>query len=152
MKLDLNGNLRQSLRDEPLSSVHTERKIKNNYVICKQYQGVKKQTILPVNHLIKSEQISKKNYDIVLPIGKGGFGKVWKVIEKRTKKLYAMKQMSKVKIINKKSVGSVMNERNYLCQLNHPFIINMVCAFQDRQNLYLVMDYLDGGDLRYHMG
>jgi serine/threonine kinase 32/serum/glucocorticoid-regulated kinase 2 len=89
---------------------------------------------------------------VLLPVGKGGFGKVWKVMEKRTKRTYAMKMMSKIKIINKKSVSSVMNERNYLAQLNHPFLVNMVYAFQDRENLFLVMDYLDGGDLRYHMG
>lgn len=69
---------------------------------------------------------------MLLPIGKGGFGKVWKVMDKRTKKIYAMKLMSKIKIINKKSVGSVMNERNYLAQLHHPFLINMAFAFQDR--------------------
>ncbi len=69
---------------------------------------------------------------MLLPIGKGGFGKVWKVADKRTRRVYAMKQMSKIKIINKKSVSSVMNERNYLAQLNHPFLINMVCSFQDR--------------------
>lgn len=37
-------------------------------------------------------------------------------------------------------------------RLNHPFIVNMYCAFQDTENLYLVMDYVNGGDLRYHMG
>ena len=45
-----------------------------------------------------------------------------------------------------------MNERKILAKLNHPFIINMTSAFQDRENLYLVMDYLNGGDLRYHIG
>ena len=42
-------------------------------------------------------------------VGKGGFGKVWKVSEKATKKIYAMKEMQKVKIISKRSVHSVMN-------------------------------------------
>lgn len=63
-----------------------------------------------------------------------------------------MKEMQKSKIINKKSVNSVMNERTLLSQLNHSFIVNMLYAFQDRENLYLVIDYLNGGDLRYHIG
>lgn len=42
-------------------------------------------------------------------IGKGGFGRVWKVIEKKTRKTFAMKVMDKAKIITKKSVGSVLN-------------------------------------------
>ena len=63
-----------------------------------------------------------------------------------------MKEMYKAKIIQKKSINSVMNERTLLAKVKHPFLINMACAFQDRENLYLLMDYLDGGDLRYHIG
>lgn len=53
-------------------------------------------------------------------IGKGGFGKVWKVENKKNKKLFALKEMSKALIITKKSVNSVMNERNLLSTLKHP--------------------------------
>ena len=63
-----------------------------------------------------------------------------------------MKEMSKSLIITKKSVHSVMNERELLSELKHIFLINMLNAFQDRENLYLVMDYMSGGDLRYHVG
>jgi serine/threonine protein kinase len=59
--------------------------------------------------------------------------------------------MSKAKIIDKKSQQSVKNERDLLTKLKHPFIINMHYAFQDYDNLYLVMDLLTGGDLRYHI-
>ena len=65
--------------------------------------------------------------------------------------MYAMKEMSKVRIVNKRSVHSVMNERKLLAQLHHPFLVNMSYAFQDRENLYLALDLLAGGDLRYHM-
>jgi serine/threonine protein kinase len=62
-----------------------------------------------------------------------------------------MKEMSKARIITKRSIKSVMNERQILTQLHNPFIVNMYYAFQDRENLYLVMDVLNGGDLRYHI-
>jgi len=39
-----------------------------------------------------------------------------------------------------------------LAQLRHPFLVNMIYAFQDRDNLYLIMDLMPGGDLRYHTG
>ena len=45
-----------------------------------------------------------------------------------------------------------MNERTLLANLKHPFLVNMQSAFQDNQNLYLLMDYLEGGDLRFHIG
>lgn len=91
-------------------------------------------------------------FSVLQAIGKGGFGKVWKVEVKKTRQVFAMKEMSKVKIINKKSVTSVMNEKEFLAKLTHPFLVNMTYAFQDREHLYLIMDYLDGGDLRYHLG
>jgi serum/glucocorticoid-regulated kinase 2 len=84
-------------------------------------------------------------------IGKGGFGKVWKVKYKKNSKFYALKEMSKVKVLDKKSDRSIMYEKLLLSNLRHPFIINMHYAFQDHENLYLVMDLLNGGDLRYHI-
>ena len=59
--------------------------------------------------------------------------------------------MSKVKIIDRRSEISIMSERNLLSKLHHPFIVNMYFAFQDFYNLYLVMELLTGGDLRYHI-
>ena len=58
--------------------------------------------------------------------------------------------MSKLKIIDKKSEKSIIGERDLLSKLKHPFIVNMICSFQDYENLYLLMDLLTGGDLRYH--
>lgn len=54
--------------------------------------------------------------------------------------------------MTKKSVQSVMNERILLSQFNSPFIVNMNFAFQDRDTLFLVLDLMEGGDLRYHIG
>lgn len=45
-----------------------------------------------------------------------------------------------------------MNERTLLSQLKYSLLVNMYYAYQDRENLYLVMDYMRGGDLRYHIG
>ena len=95
--------------------------------------------------------LSKNSFKFMYVIGKGGFGKVWKVQYKKTKETYALKEMSKLKIIDKKSEKSINSEREFLSILNHPFIVNMHYAFQDRDNLYLVMDMLSGGDLRYHI-
>ena len=99
---------------------------------------------------IKNSSLSRNNFEFIFIIGKGGFGKVWRVKEKKTKELYALKEMSKTKIIDKKSEKSINGEREFLSYLHHPFIVNMHYAFQDSDNLYLVMDLLTGGDLRYH--
>ena len=85
------------------------------------------------------------------PIGRGGFGKVWKVKCKLNNKYYAMKIMSKLKIIKKNSVKNINNEKKFLSILQNPFLVNMICSFQDNDNLYLVMDLLLGGDMRFHI-
>ena len=65
-------------------------------------------------------------------------------------KIYVKYQLFSV--MTKKSVQSVMNERVLLSQFTSPFIVNMHFAFQDRDTLYLVLDLMEGGDLRYHIG
>ena len=88
-------------------------------------------------------------------LGRGGFGKVWRVSNKGLKDdstlAFAMKEMSKARIIHKKSIHSVMNELQLVSLIQSKFIVNAHYAFQDNENLYLVMDLLLGGDLRYHL-
>lgn len=99
----------------------------------------------------KEELITRFAFEFLGIIGRGGFGKVWKVYSRKYKRQYAMKEMSKAKIIDKKSDKSVKAERDLLSIMHHPFIINMHFSFQDNDNLYIAMDLLTGGDLRYHI-
>ena len=64
--------------------------------------------------------MSKNDFRFNYVIGRGGFGKVWKVEHRKQRKLYAMKEMSKARIIVKRSVNSVLNEKKFLVQLHHP--------------------------------
>lgn len=105
-------------------------------------------TLNPAN---PSQVLHKNLFEFNFVIGKGGFGKVWRVQYKKTKEYFALKEMSKKKIIDKKSEKSINSEREFLSFLRHPFIVNMHYAFQDNDNLYLVMDMLSGGDLRFHI-
>ena len=100
---------------------------------------------------IPEEIVTKSSFEFIGIIGRGGFGKVWRVLYKKTKDVYAMKKMSKCKIIDKRSEKSIKAERDLLSIMNHPFIINMHFAFQDAEYLYIAMDLLTGGDLRYQI-
>lgn len=63
--------------------------------------------------------VCKNHFQFQYVIGKGGFGKVWKVEKKKDRKLFAMKEMLKARILAKKSVNSVLNERNILSKLRN---------------------------------
>ena len=112
----------------------------------------KKETLKNNNNNENKSQndLNRDMFEFMTVIGKGGFGKVWKVQYKKTKEYFALKEMSKRKILDKKSEKSINSEMKFLSILNHPFIVNMHYAFQDNDNLYLVIDLLSGGDLRYH--
>ena len=118
---------------------------------------------LDENKLNSASRIKLDDFVLLYPIGRGGFGRVWKVRLKRQynsrvsdlkllknkSRIFAMKEMSKAKISLKKSIKSVANERKFLEQFNYNLLCNMYYAFQDDETLYIVMDYLSGGDLRY---
>ena len=95
--------------------------------------------------------ISKSDFMFLEIIGKGTFGNVWKVQNRKSLRFYAMKQMEKVLIIVNKSVENIMNEKKILGMFNHPLISKMHGSFMDRDNLYMILELLGGGDLRYHM-
>ena len=99
----------------------------------------------------KTETINRNLFQLQYVIGRGGFGKVWKVEFKKNRKIFAMKIMPKYKVYMKKSITSILNEKKILENLNHSLIVNMHHAFQDKDNLYLILDYISGGDLRSYI-
>ena len=62
-----------------------------------------------------------------------------------------MKTFLKSKLIDKKCVKSIIRERNLMAKINHPFIVNMHFSFQDNHYLYMILDLMKGGDLRYYI-
>ena len=97
------------------------------------------------------EKITRNSFEFICLIGHGGFSKVWKVKWKKTNAIFALKEMSKTRIIDKKCESTILLERDLLSKMNHPFIVNMHFSFQDLNSLYLVMDLITGKDLRYHL-
>ena len=99
----------------------------------------------------KDDPISKRNFKLLFPIGKGGFGKVWKVTHKQTSIEYAMKEISKVKLYLQQSIPLIKQELHTLKSIRNFFISNIHYAFQNEEYLYIITDYFPGGDLRYHI-
>ena len=101
--------------------------------------------------LIKDQKLTINDFKIISIIGLGGFSIVYKAKLKKTGRLFAIKEISKNEISKKKILNYVLSEKNILSELYNPFIINLYCTFQDEKNIYFVMDYLGGGELRYYI-
>ena len=84
----------------------------------------------------------------------GTFGQVYQVRKKDTHRIYAMKVLSKKVIVQKKEVAHTLGERNILVRTalaDSPFIVGLKFSFQTDQDLYLVTDFMSGGELFWHL-
>lgn len=84
----------------------------------------------------------------------GTFGQVYQVRKKDTDRIYAMKVLSKKVIVQKKEVAHTLGERNILVRTattDSPFIVGLKFSFQTPTDLYLVTDYMSGGELFWHL-
>jgi hypothetical protein len=90
-----------------------------------------------------------ENFEVISKLGHGGIGIVSLVKEKNTGELYAMKSMKKDQLIKRRQEEHVRAERDLLSRatLVSEWIIKLVATFQDTDNVYLIMEYMPGGDL-----
>uniref|UniRef100_A0A8C9SLW5 Serine/threonine kinase 32C n=1 Tax=Scleropages formosus TaxID=113540 RepID=A0A8C9SLW5_SCLFO len=91
------------------------------------------------------------HFQILRAIGKGSFGKVCIVQKRDTEKMYAMKYMNKQQCIERDEVPNVFRELEILQDIEHVFLVNLWYSFQDEEDMFMVVDLLLGGDLRYHL-
>ena len=97
------------------------------------------------------KMIGLEDFDLLCVVGKGSFGKVMQVRKKDTKEIFAMKCMSKELILREGLVEHMKAEKNILGAINHPFIVKLHYAFQTSESLFLILDFLSGGELFYHL-
>eukprot|EP01112_Ceratiomyxa_fruticulosa_P006119 TRINITY_DN16920_c0_g1_i1.p1 TRINITY_DN16920_c0_g1~~TRINITY_DN16920_c0_g1_i1.p1 ORF type:complete len:388 (-),score=91.85 TRINITY_DN16920_c0_g1_i1:245-1408(-) len=100
----------------------------------------------------KSKQrVTKDDFELLTVIGKGSFGKVMQVKKKDDGKVYALKVLRKDAIIARKQVTHTKSEKSILQAVQHPFIVQLHYAFQTKDKLYMVLDYVNGGELFFHL-
>ena len=100
--------------------------------------------------IVKSS-LSINDFDLLKVIGKGSFGKVMQVIKKDTKQIYALKTLRKQHIISRMEVTHTLAERTVLAKINNPFIVPLKFSFQSPEKLYLVLSFINGGELFWHL-
>lgn len=100
---------------------------------------------------ISKTHLSISDFDLLKVIGKGSFGKVMQVIKKDTKQIYALKTLRKQHIVSRMEVTHTLAERTVLARINNPFIVPLKFSFQSPEKLYLVLSFINGGELFWHL-
>ncbi|KAG8906474.1 hypothetical protein FRB99_006789 [Tulasnella sp. 403] len=96
--------------------------------------------------------LTPRDFEFLKLIGRGTFGRVFQVRKKDTRRIYAMKILSKKEIIAKKEVAHTIGERKILqASLECPFLVSLKFSFQTTAELYLVTDFKSGGELFWHL-
>lgn len=103
----------------------------------------------------KAGKAGPQDFELRKVLGKGGYGKVFqvrKVTGDDKGRIYAMKVLKKATIVrNQKDTAHTKAERNILEAVKHPFIVDLMYAFQTKGKLYLILEYLSGGELFMHL-
>ncbi|KAF2867558.1 kinase-like domain-containing protein [Massariosphaeria phaeospora] len=105
-------------------------------------------------HKTDKKHFGPEDFEILKLIGKGTFGQVFQVRKRDTRRIYAMKVLSKKVIVQKKEVAHTLGERNILVRTamaDSHFIVGLKFSFQTPTDLYLVTDYMSGGELFWHL-
>lgn len=90
---------------------------------------------------------SLADFEILRTLGTGSFGRVHLVQSRHNQRFYAVKVLKKAQVVKMKQVEHTNDERKMLGEVKHPFLITLWGTFQDPRNLYMVMDFVEGGEL-----
>ncbi|SZF01175.1 unnamed protein product [Blumeria hordei] len=99
----------------------------------------------------KTQSLKIEDFELLKVVGKGSFGKVMQVKKKDTQRIYALKTIRKAHIISRSEVAHTLAERSVLSQINNPFIVPLKFTFQSPEKLYLVLAFVNGGELFHHL-
>uniref|UniRef100_A0A131XHE6 cAMP-dependent protein kinase n=1 Tax=Hyalomma excavatum TaxID=257692 RepID=A0A131XHE6_9ACAR len=98
-----------------------------------------------------SNTASLDDFDRIKTLGTGSFGRVMLVQHKQHKDYYAMKILDKQKVVKLKQVEHTLNEKRILQAVEFPFLVKLAYHFKDNSNLYMVLEYVLGGEMFSHL-
>jgi protein kinase A len=101
----------------------------------------------PSQPRVTKGKYSLTDFEIQRTLGTGSFGRVHLVQSKHNQRFYAVKVLKKAQVVKMKQVEHTNDERRMLSDVKHPFLITLWGTFQDWKNLYMVMDFVEGGEL-----
>ncbi|XP_064548657.1 LOW QUALITY PROTEIN: rho-associated protein kinase 1 [Drosophila montana] len=106
----------------------------------------------PLAQRINQLRMNVDDFDFIKLIGAGAFGEVQLVRHKSSSQVYAMKRLSKFEMMKRPDSAFFWEERHIMAHANSEWIVQLHFAFQDSKYLYMVMDFMPGGDIVSLMG
>ncbi|KAJ5519422.1 AGC-kinase C-terminal [Penicillium expansum] len=110
-----------------------------------------------IDNIINQEQLkqervtkgkySQEDFELQRTLGTGSFGRVHLVQSNHNHRFYAMKVLKKAQVVKMKQIEHTNDERRMLNRVRHPFLVTLWGTWQDSRNLYMVMDFVEGGEL-----
>ncbi|KAK2949409.1 putative protein kinase [Blattamonas nauphoetae] len=107
--------------------------------------------LLSLERLDPSHFVSMSDFELLHCVGKGSFGKVFQTRKISDGGIYAMKILKKKDLYDKNQIEHTLTERKILATINHSFMTRLHYAFQTDTKLYIVMDYVNGGEIFFHL-
>ncbi|KAK4106602.1 kinase-like protein [Parathielavia hyrcaniae] len=123
----------QQQQQQPLPPPHTQAQVQS--------------TVVSSEARVTKGRYSLADFDLLRTLGTGSFGRVHLVQSQHNHRYYAIKVLKKAQVVRMKQVEHTNDERRMLAEVKHPFLITLWGTFQDPKNLYMVMDFVEGGEL-----
>ncbi|CAH9059740.1 unnamed protein product [Cuscuta epithymum] len=132
------GHIEEEKGDSPTSAADEESSVDEDTIRSLRASPIRQSS---------KDRTSIEDFEIIRPISRGTFGRVFLAKKRATGDLFAIKVLRKADMIRKNAVENILAERDILISVRNPFVVRFFYSFTCRDNLYLVMEYLNGGDM-----
>ncbi|KAI9762201.1 MAG: cAMP-dependent protein kinase catalytic subunit [Chaenotheca gracillima] len=132
-----------NLLNNPQGNGGSDLKMTHNQAQSSQHQAVDGK----VEPRVTKGKYALPDFAILRTLGTGSFGRVHLVQSKHNQRFYAVKVLKKAQVVKMKQVEHTNDERRMLGMVKHPFLITLWGTFADSRNVYMVMDFVEGGEL-----
>ncbi|PWA14632.1 hypothetical protein CCH79_00014317 [Gambusia affinis] len=134
----------REMRQKKLEKAMEEEGLPDEEKVMRRSQHARKETEFL---RLKRTRLGLDDFESLKVIGRGAFGEVRLVQKKDTGHIYAMKILRKADMLEKEQVAHIRAERDILVEADSAWVVKMFYSFQDKRNLYLIMEFLPGGDM-----
>jgi hypothetical protein len=146
IRKDFSSTTCSSSKNKEINDSRTGNSLEKNYEESHEFGSQKKE-----ENLINTNNFDLKKFQIIKLIGKGSSGKVYLSKLNNEEQYFAIKVVNKKFLTNKMNLLSLRTEKMILSRIRHRFIIDLKYSFQTNEKVFFVYEYLNGGDLYFHL-